>query len=207
MDLIAIARELESMAQTGLHYAGGDEYDRDRYKRLREIAAEILAERGGLSFEEILAWRDVEFGYATPKVDVRAFIPRDGKVLLVREDADEGRWTLPGGWADVNDTPSGATIRETREESGYEVDVKRLLAVYDREKQKHTPPHPYHIYKLFFECEITGGAPRPNRESSECAFFGIDELPELSKSRVLRHQIEHFHAVCTRDGISPAEFD
>lgn len=206
MDYIAIARELESMAQTGLHYAG-DEYDRDRYKRLREIAAEILSDRGNLRRENIIEWNDSEFGYATPKVDVRAFILREGKVFLVREDADAGRWTLPGGWADVNDSPSEATIREVLEESGYEVEVKRLLAVYDRERQKHSPPYPYHIYKIFFECEITGGAPRPNRESSECGFFGMDQLPELSSSRVLKRQIENFHAVCTGTGPVEAEFD
>jgi len=94
-----------------------------------------------------------------------------------------------------------------REESGYEVEVKRLLAVYDRERQKHIPPYPCHIYKIFFECEISGGAPRPNRESSECGFFEVDQLPELSKSRVLKRQIEHFHGLCTGKEAFPAEFD
>jgi ADP-ribose pyrophosphatase YjhB (NUDIX family) len=206
MDLIATARELEAMAQTGLHFAQ-DEYDRERYERLREIAAEMIADCSNLSSAQVLDWNRAEFGYATPKVDVRAFIPRDDHVLLVRENQDEGRWTLPGGWADVNDSPSGACAREVREESGYEVTVDRLLAVYDRERQGHTPPYPFHIYKIFFLCSITGGAPRANRESSECRFFPVNDLPELSLSRVLPEQIRKLHQICTAQDGGVADFD
>ena len=192
MDLISLARELEAIAQTGLHFSE-IEYDRERYERLREVSAELLAESSNLTKQDIYEWRKAEYGYATPKVDVRAFIVQNDKVLLIREDVDEGRWTLPGGWADVNDTPSQAIIREVEEESGYKVETLNLLAVLDREKQGHTPPMPYHVYKLFFHCKIIGGEPRATNESSESGFFSVDELPELSHCRVLEHQIKQLY--------------
>jgi ADP-ribose pyrophosphatase YjhB (NUDIX family) len=199
MNLLDIAKEMEALAQAGLHFST-DQYDRERYTRLRELAAELLAAQSSLSPPEILEWSKAEFGYATPKVDVRAFVLSEGKVLLTREDADHGRWTLPGGWADVNESPSAAVVREVEEESGYIVEPTWLLAVLDRSKQGHAPAFPYHVYKMFFQCEIVGGAPRPTRESSESGFFAIDALPELSESRVLARQVREFYeAVQSRD--------
>lgn len=192
MDILSIARELSAMAQTGLHFTKNP-YDRERYERLRHISSEMLKNSSNLTFEDIYEWSKAEFGYATPKVDVRAFIVSEGKILLIREDNDNGRWTLPGGWADVNESPSESIIREVEEESGYRVECKGLLAVLDREKQGHLPPFPYHVYKLFFHCEITGGTAKANRESSQCDFFDVDSLPELSVSRVLEHQIKMFY--------------
>lgn len=192
MNLINLAKEMEAMAQAGLHFSA-DRFDRARYARLRELAAELLATQSNLLPREILEWSKAEFGYATPKVDVRAYVLSKEKVLLVREDADDGRWTLPGGWADVNESPSESVVREVEEESGYWVTPKRLLAVFDRSKQGHLPVFPYHVYKLFFHCEIIGGAPRPTSESSESGFFAIDSLPELSESRVLPYQIHSFY--------------
>lgn len=173
---------------------------------MREIAAELLAGASNLSVTEILEWSKTEFGYATPKVDVRAFITERNEVLLVREDADEGRWTLPGGWADVNESPSVSVVREVAEESGYVVEPIRLLAVLDREKQGHRPAFPYHVYKLFFHCRLVGGAPKANHESSECRFFRADALPELSESRVLPQQIKMFFEM-VRLGINETRFD
>lgn len=191
MEWIEIARELAALGQIGTHYALS-EYDRERYARIGEIAAEMLAGAGSIGKQAFLDWNAKEFGYATPKIDVRGFVLRDDRVLLVRENLDGGRWTLPGGWADVNDRPSDAVIREIAEESGYESKVCGLLAVYDREKQGHMPPFPFHVYKLFFHCEITGGEAKANHESSESGFFPVDALPELSDSRVKREQIEQF---------------
>ncbi len=191
MNIVNLAKELEAIAQTGLHFSE-DQFDRERYTRLRELAAELLAGSSNLSPRDVLEWRKAEFGYATPKVDVRAFILSEQKVLLIREDADQGRWTLPGGWADVNESPSESVIREVEEESGYIVEPLQLLAVFDRERQGHTPMFPYHVYKLFFHCEIKGGAPRQTSESSASCFFKIDALPTLSESRVLPHQIRWF---------------
>ncbi len=205
MDALSMARELQAIAQTGLHFTQ-DQFDRERYERVMRIAAEMLAGHSGLEAGAIYAWSREEFGYATPKVDVRAFVLKDDKVLLIREDADEGRWTLPGGWADVNETPSESIVREVEEESGYVVKARRLLAVYDRERQGHTPPYPRHVYKLFFHCELVGGAARATAESSESGFFGVEELPELSLARVLPGQIEGFFAM-VRDGEVETRFD
>lgn len=202
---LAIARELQAMAQTGLHFAG-DPYDQQRYERLAEIASDLLAEHSTLEPKEIYDWNRQEFGYATPKVDVRAFILRESKVLLIREDADGGRWTLPGGWADVNESASKSVVREVEEECGYVVKAIRLLAVLDREEQGHPPPFPYHVYKMFFHCEIVGGEPRRTLESSESAFFDRRGLPELSTSRVLPGQIEAFFEMMERDDVR-ADFD
>jgi ADP-ribose pyrophosphatase YjhB (NUDIX family) len=205
MNTLTLARELEAIAQTGLHFTE-DPYDRERYERLRKIAAELLADSSHVSADDVYEWSKAEFGYATPKVDVRAFILSEGKVLLIREDVDDGRWTLPGGWADVNESPSEAVIREVEEESGYVVEPRCLLAVLDREKQGHVPPFPYHVYKMFFHCEITGGSPRPNLESSESDFFTIGSLPELSESRVLASQLRVFYKA-VQSGNSVASYD
>jgi ADP-ribose pyrophosphatase YjhB (NUDIX family) len=129
---------------------------------------------------------------------------RDGKVLLVHEVADAGYWTLPGGWADVNEAPSRAIEREILEESGYETSAVQLLAVYDRDQQGHSPPHPYHVYKLFFRCELRGGEARPNAEADQIGFFDPEQLPPLSKSRVLEKQIR-YAVSCPPD--APAVFD
>jgi len=153
----------------------------------------LLAASSDRSPRDVYAWSKAEFGYATPKVDVRAFIVSGGKVFLIRENADGKKWTLPGGWADVNESPSESVVREVEEESGYVVEAQGLLAVFDRHKQGHVPPFPYHVYKLFFHCAITGGEARASSESSESRFFSVDALPELSESRVLGHQIRLFH--------------
>ena len=205
MKWIEWGRKLQAISQTGLHFTQ-KQYDRERYEQIGEIAVEILAEHTNLSVEELLQLNAAEFGYATPKVDVRGVIFQDAKLLLVREIADAGRWTLPGGWADVNETPTQAVIREVLEESGFKTRVIKLLAVYDREQQKHTPSFPYSVYKLFFHCQIIGGEPRINNEASEIAFFGETEIPELSESRVKKSQLlrffEHY-----RDPTLPTDFD
>lgn len=193
-ELLAIGRELQAIAQTGLAFAQ-DHFDQQRYARVRELAAALLARLSDCPPAEILRWASAEFGYATPKVDVRAFILDGEQVLLIRENADAGRWSLPGGWADVNESPSVSVRREVREECGYDARVVRLLAVLDRERQGHVPPFPYHVYKLFFHCEITGGRPQPTRECSAAAFHPLDRLPELSLSRVLPEQLRRLRAV------------
>jgi ADP-ribose pyrophosphatase YjhB (NUDIX family) len=205
MDTIATARELAAIAQTGAHFAT-NRYDEERYQRVGELAAFLLAAHSDVPGGTIYGWSKEEFGYATPKVDVRAFILDADRVLLIREDADDGRWTLPGGWADVNESPSQSVVRETEEESGYVVKPVRLLAALDREKQGHVPPFPYHVYKLFFHCEIVGGGPRKTEESSESAFFTEAGLPELSLGRVLPDQLHRlFEAV--RSGRTEAQYD
>lgn len=199
------ARALQAISQTGLHFSR-DPFDIERYQQIKNIAADILASHSNLSSEQILELNAGEYGYATPKVDVRGVVFRDSKILLIREILDEGRWTLPGGWADVNESPSEAVVREVFEESGFETRVSKLLAVYDRDKQGHIPPLPYHVYKLFFLCEILGGAARPNQEASEIGFFGEDEIPELSVARVTEEQLRKCFEHHRQPGW-PTEFD
>jgi ADP-ribose pyrophosphatase YjhB (NUDIX family) len=201
------ARELQAIAQTGLTFAK-NRYDRQRYEAIRSLAARILAEHTEAEPDRIEALFAQQAGYATPKVDTRGAVFRDdGSILLVRENADAGRWTLPGGWADVNEAPSECVVREVREESGFEVVTRKLAAVYDRDRHGHVPPHAFHVYKLFFICDISGGAPCPGPETSEVAFFTIDNLPEdLSAARVQRHQIERMFEHW-RSPHLPTEFD
>jgi ADP-ribose pyrophosphatase YjhB (NUDIX family) len=201
------ARELQAIAQTGLTFVK-DPYDRQRYEAVRSLAARILAEHSGVEPRRIEALFAQQAGYATPKVDVRGTVFRDdGCVLLVREIADAGRWTLPGGWADVNESPSECVAREVREESGFEVSVRKLAAIYDRDRHGHAPAHAFHVYKLFFICDISGGGPRAGFETSEVRFFAIDALPEdLSAARVRRHQIERMFEHW-RSPHMPTEFD
>jgi ADP-ribose pyrophosphatase YjhB (NUDIX family) len=184
------ARELQAIAQTGLTFAENG-YDRERYAAIRALAARMMVHYSPADLVRVEALFAGQTGYATPKVDVRgAVFDAGGRILLVREISDSERWTLPGGWADVNQSPSESVIREVREESGLEVTVCKLAAVYDRARQGHTPPHPFHVYRLFFICEVVGGAPKVSSETSEVAFFAENEPPEdLSLARTLPHQI------------------
>ncbi|MGA7674334.1 MAG: NUDIX hydrolase [Rhizomicrobium sp.] len=185
-------RELQAVAQSGLTYSENP-YDRERYENMRKLAAKIMAEGSGADLSVIEGLFAAQSGYATPKVDVRAAIFRERNVLLVSETADHGRWTLPGGWADVNESPSENVAREAREEAGLVVTVRKLAAVYDRDKSGHPQPHPFHIYKLLFLCDIVGECERSELETGDARFFSIDALPELSESRVLPWQIQRLY--------------
>jgi len=201
--LLELARELRAVAQTGLAFAQ-DRFDRERYERIREIAAALSGALTGLPARALLDAFAGEIGYATPKVDVRAAAFRDGRVLLVRELSD-GRWALPGGWADVNQTPAEAAVRELREESGFEARAVKLAAVHDY-RRHHRPRHLDSIYKIFFVCEITGGAARPSIETSAVDFFGRQALPPLSAGRTTAAQIERMFEHALDPGL-PTDFD
>ncbi len=197
------AQRLQAIAQTGLHYAR-DPFDVERYKDVRDIAAEMAATFSDADASAMRALFAGEAGHATPKVDVRAAVFRDDAILLVRERS-EGLWTLPGGWADIGESPGEAVAREAFEESGYCVRAVKLLAVYDRNKHPH-PPFPFHTYKLFFQCELTGGEPAHSVETDGVGFFREDELPELSVMRVTPEQIARFFRHY-RHPDWPADFD
>ena len=181
------ARQLQAIAQNGLTYAQ-NAYDVERFEAVRQVAAEMMAAGSETDLSLVLDLFSGEVGYATPKVDVRGVVFRGDALLLVRELSDGG-WTLPGGWADVNESPGEAVAREVFEESGFQTQASKLLAVYDRSKHAHVPPYPYHIYKLFFRCEITGGAAADSGETDGAGFFHKDEIPELSIARVTPGQI------------------
>jgi ADP-ribose pyrophosphatase YjhB (NUDIX family) len=198
------AKELQAIAQTGLTYAG-DPYDLDRYRQLREVALAIMAEGSGAELVRIRALFETETGYPTPKVDVRGAVFDGDRILMVRESSD-GRWTLPGGWADVNQTPAECVEREILEESGFVARAARLVAVWDRVRQGHVPPLPFHVYKMFFLCTLEGGVATTSLETLEVGFFAADALPELSQGRVnaaqIRRMFEH-----RRDPSLPTDFD
>ena len=194
-------RRLQAIAQDGLTYSR-DDYDLERYEQLRELAAEIFAAHSTGTLEGALDLLALETGPATPKVDVRAAVFREGRILLVKEP--DG-WSLPGGWADVGESPSEAAARETLEESGYKVRPVRLLAAYDRDRHDH-PPIPYHVYKLVFSCEILDQTPSSNVDSDEVRFFGEHEVPELSVTRVTAAQVSRFFEQYS-DPDQPTDFD
>jgi ADP-ribose pyrophosphatase YjhB (NUDIX family) len=189
---LRIARELRAIAQTGLTFTT-DRFDRQRYERVRELAASMLAHGSGEQFEVIIEILREGWGYATPKIDVRGAAFVDGRVLLVREISD-GHWTLPGGWADVNQSAAECVVREIAEESGFLAKARKLAAVRDYQRSGHPPRNVDSIYKMFFICEITGGAARASDETSEVAFFARDALPPLSLGRTTAAQIDRmFH--------------
>ncbi|MEN6627693.1 MAG: NUDIX hydrolase [Candidatus Sumerlaeia bacterium] len=179
-------KRLHAIAQTGLAF-NDNPFDIERYESVRRIAAEIAASRDGSDPDRVEKTFSNDDGYTTPKVDVRGVVFRDDKILMVRERLD-GLWTMPGGWADVCATPAENTEREVLEESGYCVRAVKLLAVYDRSRHGH-PPIPWHVYKMFFLCELTGGAPCVSNETSEVGFFAEDELPPLSLTRLTPDEI------------------
>lgn len=197
------ARRLQAIAQSGLAYSPSP-YDLERYETVREIAAQMMAAISAAPVEPIRVLFAGQSGYATPKVDVRAALFRDDTILLVREREDGG-WTLPGGWADVGESPADATVREVREESGYQTRAVKLLALYDRNRHGH-PPIPFHAYKLFFQCELLGGAPAPSSETTAVDWFAADALPALSTSRVTAAQIHRFFEHYRNPGW-PTDFD
>ena len=197
------SRRLQGIAQTGLAYAK-DPFDVERYQAVREVAAEMAAAHSDAALDYIRDLFKGEVGHATPKVDVRGAVFRADTILLVKERQD-GLWTLPGGWADLHESPAEAVVREVLEESGYKTRVVKLLALYDRDRHGHTP-HPFRIYKLFFQCEIVGGNPSHSMETEGVAFFREDALPDLSISRVTSVQIarlfDHY-----RHADWPTDFD
>ena len=197
------ARKVQAIAQNGLAFSR-DPFDRTRYQELVELTATMLATELETPLATVRAFWEGEHGYATPKVDVRGGVFRDAEVLLVRERAD-GRWTLPGGWVDVNDAPSSAVAREIFEESGYRARAVKLTALVDKNRHPH-PPGVHHIYKLFFVCELTGGSPATSAETDAVGFFPVHALPELSTGRVLAPQIERLYRH-QLDRSLPTDFD
>ena len=184
--------ELQALAQSGLAYCR-NEFDIERYERLHEIAAALAAEAADHPLNEVTRLFSFDTGYATPKVDVRAFVLKDHQLLLVKEKADS-LWSLPGGWVDVNESPSEAVVRETKEETGFDVSAVKLLALWDKLKHDHPPQWP-HVYKCFFHCLIVSGEPNKNIEISDQGFFDLDNLPDLSTHRVTVSQIKRLNAL------------
>lgn len=188
------AVELQSIAQAGIFY-GKDPFDEERYQRIREIAAEMISCQSEIPLEKVRDLFCSEVGYQTPKLDTRAAVFQDDKILLVKEK--NGTWSLPGGWVDVNVSVKENTIKEVREEAGLDVTADRVIAVQDREKH-NLPIYAYKVCKIFVLCTATGGRFQPNTETVESRYFGIDELPDLAREKNNEEQIrmcfEAYHA-------------
>lgn len=202
-DWLRWAQQVQAIAQTGLTYSQ-NAFDVERYEALHRIAAQMMAAYSDAEPEFVEALFHTDFGHATPKIDVRAAVFQGDEILLVRERST-GAWTLPGGFADIGESPGEAIAREVREESGYTVRTSRLLALYDRARHDHSPV-PFYCYKVFFECELLGGEAAGSLETTEVGFFPRDALPEIDRRRVTPAQLERLWEMHRHpDGI--ADFD
>lgn len=181
-------KQIQAIAQAGQTY-GKDKYDLQRYDQLSELAKQMFAHISSAPIEQVKQIFIPETGYPTPKIDLRAAVIKNNKILLVKEREDN-RWTLPGGWADICETASEGVVREVYEESGFTVANPRLIRIKDRAMHNYQPEYPFHIYKLFFLCDFVSGTPTPNIEISEIDFFAIDKIPPLSAGRTSMEDIE-----------------
>lgn len=194
---LEFAKKVHAIAQTGLTFCK-DKYDIERYEQLKALSFEMLGELGN-TFPEVINNLFVqEKGYQTPKIDVRAVMVENEKILLVKERVDE-RWTLPGGWADVGLTPYENVVKETWEEAGLIVEPVKLLAVMDKKCHGH-PPTPWYCYKLFVLCRRKGGELKAGMETLDVAFFERDNLPPLSIERITEGQIEIIFELLKKEG-------
>lgn len=180
------AVELQSIAQAGLFY-GKDKFDRERYEQIRTIAAEMISYKTEIPVERVKDLFCNEEGYQTPKLDTRAAIFEGEKILLVKEN--NGTWSLPGGWVDVDISVKENVIKEVKEEAGLDVTADVVIAVQDREKH-NLPVYAYKVCKVFVLCSVTGGAFEQNIETVESRYFRLDELPMLAEEKNNREQIE-----------------
>ena len=193
-----------ALAQNGLHYAG-DEFDRRRYAQAQRVGLRLMELVSSVTLEELERSVVADTGHATPKVDVRGAVFHEGKVLMVQERSDQ-LWALPGGWCDPLESPRQAVAREIKEESGLTVEVDELAAVLDRERQGNLPPLPYHVYKLFFICHMTGAGTRDDLETLDVGWFSPDNLPPLSIDRLTQAQVQLMVDHYLHPG-QPAAFD
>jgi ADP-ribose pyrophosphatase YjhB (NUDIX family) len=201
-----IGIKLAALAQDGLTFAAND-YDQDRYGQVGRLAAELLAALSGRPAEELAVELGRDTGYATPKIDVRGVLFDDQERVLLMQEKTDGRWSLPGGWADPGEAPSVAVTREILEETGYRSAAVKLIACWDREVQGNPPPLPVHVYKLFFLCRRDGAVQPPAAlETLDVGWFGLGALPPLSLGRVNPHQLGRALAH-HRDLALPTEFD
>jgi len=190
--LLNLARRIQALSENGQHFAETD-YDMDRYTELEKISLEMISLVTDTEIEIITPQIEEKSGYRTPKVDVRAVVfDEQDRLLMVREQID-GRWSLPGGWADVGFTPAEIAVKETYEEAGMQVEPVRLLAIFDKKCHDH-PPDIFYAYKIFIECRSVDGRIETGYETTDAGYFGEDELPELSTPRNTREQVQMMYS-------------
>ena len=190
---LELIKRVKSLADTGLVYAQ-DEYNRERYEELREISLKLLS---NVSKQPLTVLNDFfmpEKDYPTVKVDVRGLVLNDKNEILLAKEQVDGKWTIPGGWADIGYSPSEVVVKEIQEETGLNCTVDRLLAVFDKRMHSH-PPQPFYVYKLVFLCKIVGGNIEHGFDMAGAAFFKIDDLPDLSEDRILGSQIQQLYTM------------
>ncbi len=199
-EILKIARRVQAIAQSGLHFAEND-FDHERYGELRELSIRLVGAISDASPGRITGLFTNETGFQTPKVDVRAVVISNGKILMVREKVD-GRYSIPGGFADINLSPSQVAVKEVKEETGLNVRFNRVLAIADTDRHGF-PPLPYHYYKLIMLCDLIDGELRDSIETSDAGFFSFDDLPELSEERntagllrLIRERLEIIEPYC-----------
>ena len=181
------AIEIQSLAQAGLTYTE-NAYDIERYERLREISAEMIAEKNNISLGKVKDLFCNETGYQTPKIDTRAAIFKDDKILLTHEN--NGTWSLPGGWCDVFESVKSNTIKEVKEETGLDVETIRIISIQDRNKH-NKPIYAYGVCKIFVLCNVIGGEFIENIETTEIKYFSLDDIPSnLAEEKTNKEQIE-----------------
>lgn len=190
------AVELQSIAQGALYYCK-DKFDIERFERIREIAAEMISYKSDIPMEKVKDLFCSEIGYQTPKIDTRAAIFKDDKILLVKES--NGTWSLPGGWVDVDLSVKENIVKEVKEEAGLDVTTDKIIAVQDREKH-NLPIYAYKVCKIFILCTVIGGKFEKNIETVESKYFNINELPFLAAEKNNEEQIKMcFEAYKTKD--------
>ena len=199
MDLreqLTLIKRITALADTGLVYSQ-DDYDQGRYQELKEISLQLLSL---VSDAPLKSWQEFLMpvkDYPTPKVDIRGFVLNNKRQILMAKESADGKWAIPGGWADIGFTPSEMVVRELEEETGVKCKVQRLLAIYDKKCHPH-PPQPFYIYKMVFLCKMESGELRHGFDMEGAAFFDVDQLPELSEDRILDSQIKQLFRLATQ---------
>lgn len=197
---LELIKRVKALADTGLVYTK-DEYDKERYEELREISLKLLS---SVSNQPLIVLNDFfmpENEYPTAKVDVRGIVLNDKSEILLAKEQVDGKWTIPGGWADIGYTPSEVVVKEIEEETGLHCTVDRLLAVFDKRMHPH-PPQPFYVYKLVFLCKIEGGDLKHGFDMDGASFFSISDLPPLSKDRILESQLQQLYAMVIENNIN-----
>ena len=184
-------KRIKAIAETGLVFAEGA-YDKERYEELRAISLKLMAEIAEVPFEKLDSFYLPTLDYPTPKVDVRGFVLNEKDQILLAKESVDSKWTIPGGWADIGNTPTEVAIREIKEETGLDAKIVRLLAIYDKQRHQH-PAEPYYIYKLMFHCNVVGGELEPGFDMLGADWFSLDALPPLSEERILLTQLKQLY--------------
>ncbi|MBK3518633.1 NUDIX hydrolase N-terminal domain-containing protein [Carboxylicivirga marina] len=191
MDYLNTIKKIKALAETGLVYAQNG-YEVERNQELVDLSKELMAAIANKPIEAIDKFYLPPKEYPTPKVDVRALILNEKDEVLLAKEMMDGKWSIPGGWADIGHSPSEVVVKEVKEETGLESKVERVLAIYDKRCHPH-PPQPWYVYKIMFLCKSTGGELRGNFDIEEANWFALDKLPPLSEDRILKSQIKELY--------------